>query len=223
MINVKEVFEERKNEIEFYYSVLDSYEKENATTHSVDMRLFRIMKSNLVLMLYNLVEATFSAGMLEIYEIVKNEKCTYKMVIDEIKTVWRDAKIRQVYSSSAKVETYTNKVKEIVEHITDESPLILGREMLNINGNLNAGRIKNLCKQHGIFCRAKDKDEKLEEVLRKRNSLAHGEESFAECSRDMTIDDLKIIKDTVILFMSNVIVGMENYCDNKKYLKAVSV
>ncbi len=219
MVNINTIFEERKSEIEFYYSVLIDLDSENSPFNTIDnSRLFKIMKSNFVLMLYNLVEATVSTGIAEIYEAIKNENCTYEMVLEELQTIWRDAKIRQIYSSSTELKTYTKKVKEIVEDITNSSPLILEKSMLNINGNLNAGRIKHICDDHKIRYTVIGDDDKLEEVRRKRNALAHGDESFSQCTRDMTISDLEHIKDIIIDFLKGIIAGMENYCDNKMFL-----
>ena len=63
-------------EIEFYYSVLvemDNGNKDIVNTINNPL-FFRILKSNFLLMLYNIVEATVNTGMLEIYEKLKNEK-----------------------------------------------------------------------------------------------------------------------------------------------------
>ena len=223
MININETFEERKGEIEFYYSVLVEIDRESSSIQTIDnARLFRIMKSNFILMLYNLVESTVSTGMLEIYESIRNDSCTYKTVVQELQKIWRDAKVRQVYSSSTELKAYTNKVKEIVDDITTSAPFVLEKGMLNINGNLNAGRIKHICDDHKIRYSVVDDDNKLEEVRKKRNSLAHGDESFSQCARDLTLSDLESIKDIIIRFLGGIIQGMENYCDNKQYLIANS-
>ena len=219
MININETFEERKGEIEFYYSVLIEIDKEDSSIKTIDnARLFKIMKSNFILMLYNLVESTISTGILEIYESIKNDSCTYKNMVQELQTIWRDAKVKQVYSSSTELKTYTNRVKDIVDDITTSAPFILEKGMLNINGNLNAGRIKHICDDHRIRYTVVDDDNKLEEVRKKRNSLAHGDESFSQCARDLTLSDLEKIKDIIIRFLEGIIQGMEDYCDNKKYL-----
>ena len=223
MININETFEERKGEIEFYYSVLVEIDKEDSSIQTIDnARLFKIMKSNFILMLYNLVESTVSTGMLEIYESIKNESCSYKNMVQELQTIWRDAKVKQVYSSSTELKTYTNRVKEIVDNITTSAPFVLEKGMLNINGNLNAGRIKHICDDHKIRYSVVDDDNKLEEVRRQRNSLAHGDESFSQCARDLTLSDLESIKDIIVSFLRGIIQGMEDYCDNKKYLSVNS-
>ena len=221
MINTNEIFEERKCEIEFYYSVLvemDNGNKDIVNTINNPL-FFRILKSNFLLMLYNIVEATVNTGMLEIYEKLKNERYAYSDLIKELQNMWRDYKVKEVYSSSSELKAYTNKVESIVENIIEGTPLIFSKEMLNINGNLNAKKIKNICDKHCIRYRVIDDKMKLEEVRRKRNALAHGDESFSNCARDLTISDLENIKDTIFGFLSGIIEGMKKYYDDKQYLK----
>lgn len=56
-------------------------------------------------------------------------------------------------------------------------------------------------------------------LKKKRNSLAHGDESFSRCARDLTLTDLETIKDTVIQFIQEILTGMEKYCDEKQFLR----
>lgn len=221
MINTKETFEERKIEIEFYYSVLVEMDNENKEIiNTINNPLFfRILKSNFLLMLYNLVEATVTTGMLEIYQQLKNEACTYSELINELQDIWRDYKVKEVYLSSSELKAYTSKVENIVKNILEDTPLIFSRGMLNINGNLNAKKIKTICDKHCIRYRVIDDEMKLEKVRKKRNSLAHGDESFSNCARDLTISDLENIKDTIFGFLTGIIDGMEKYYNEKQYLK----
>lgn len=221
MISTHDVYNDRKSEIEFYYSVMleiDQNDKNIICTID-NTRFYRIMKSNFLLMLYNLVEATFTTGMYEIYENIQNNGCTYNNIIDEIQKIWRDNKVKEAYSSNSKLKTYTDKVEKIVEDITKNVPLLLKKEMLNINGNLNAKQIKNICDRHKIRYCVIDDQSALERVKSKRNSLAHGDESFSRCARDLTLNDLENIKDIVLQFMNDIISGMEKYCDEKQYMR----
>lgn len=221
MTTTREVYDDRKSEIEFYYSVMvDTEDESRSVLNTVDNpRFFRIMKSNFLLMLYNLVEATFTTGMMEIYEQLKQENCSYEDVIDEIQNIWRDYKVKEVYKPESGLTAYTNRVRKIVVDITQNVPLALTKGMLNINGNLNAKQIKEICDRHRIRYRVTDDHLTLEKVKKKRNSLAHGDESFSRCARDLTLSDLETIKDTVLLFISEILEGMEKYCDEKQYLR----
>ena len=127
MITTHEVFGDRKNEIEFYYSVMVDIDDEtkNALNTIDNQRFFRIMKSNFLLMLYYLVEATFTTGLLEIYEQLERENCSYGAGIDEIQNIWRDYKIKEIYKPESGLTTYTNRVRNIVLDITQNTPLAL--------------------------------------------------------------------------------------------------
>lgn len=222
MIAIYNVLDDRKGEIEFYYSVMEDIDRDSDNMlHTADkQRFFRIMKSNFLLMLYNLVEATFTTGMLEIYDQVKADGCPYANVIDEIQNIWRGYKVKEVHKPDSKLSTYTNRVQNIVLDITQNTPLILSKSMIGVDGNLNAEKIKKICDKHKIRYRVVDDQLALEKVRKKRNALAHGDESFSRCARDLTISDLGIIKDTVIRFISEIVEGMEKYCNEKQYLRA---
>ena len=147
MVEINEIFEERKNEIEFYYSVLVELDKDNKDVINTfnNPLLFRIMKSNFILMLYNMVEATVITGMLEIFAQIREDNCNYSTVISEIKDIWRDYEVKKVYGQTSSLKSYTERVKRIVEDITNETPIVFAREILAINGNLNAKKITALC------------------------------------------------------------------------------
>ena len=81
MQNTLGIFEDRKEEINFYYSIMIEIESADGHIETIDNnRLVKIMKSNLLLMLYNLVEACVVSGMMEIYEDLKNDGCSYNSV-----------------------------------------------------------------------------------------------------------------------------------------------
>ena len=91
------------------------------------------------------------------------------------------------------------------------------KDALGISGNLNAKKIKEICDKHKIRYRLATSGASLERVKRERNSLAHGDVSFSDCARDLTIGDLENIKDEVILFLTGILDGMKNYYDQKLY------
>ena len=72
-----------------YLKVMLDIDKDDSriSTSDNDM-LYKIMKSNFFLMLYNLVKACFSSGISEIYEDIKNEGCSYADLIEDIQKVW---------------------------------------------------------------------------------------------------------------------------------------
>lgn len=215
------IYEERKKEIEFYYSILVDFDINGKNVaNTIDNKLFfKILKSNFLLMLYNIVEATITTGMLEIYEQLRNEKCIYSSLISEMQNIWRNYKVKEIYHSSSQLKSYINRVEGVVNDIINETPIIFNKNMLDINGNLNAKRIKEICDRHRIRYKVVDDEMILERVRIKRNALAHGDESFSDCARDITISDLEKLKDTVFKFLTDITDGMKKYYDEKQYLK----
>ena len=213
------LFDDRVSEVEFYFSIMLEIENGNPNIRTADNAKFqRMLKSNFLLMLYNLVEACVVSGMMEIYENLKNSNKSYNDLIDEIRIIWSSYQIGQTYVSQTGRKGYETRVQSIIEQVVTHQPIILSRDALGISGNLDARAIKQLCDKHRIRYVASDTDSCLKTVKDKRNNLAHGDESFGDCARDMTLNDLEHIKDEVVGFIEAILDGMKAYHDNKLYL-----
>ena len=94
---------------------------------------------------------------------------------------------------------------------------MLSRDALGISGNLNAKKIKEICDRHRIRYRLETRGESLERVKLERNNLAHGDVSFSDCARNLSLGDLETIKDEVFLFIDGILRGMKDYYDGKQY------
>ena len=218
MQNTLGIFEDRKEEINFYYSIMIEIESADGHIETIDNnRLVKIMKSNLLLMLYNLVEACVVSGMMEIYEDLKNDGCSYNSVISEIQNIWAKNEINEIYGPTTERIAYENRVQRIIQNITSESPIILSRDALGVSGNLNAKKIKEICDRHRIRYRLETRGESLERVKLERNNLAHGDVSFSDCARNLSLSDLETIKDEVFLFIDGILKGMTDYYIGKQY------
>ncbi|MDF9407039.1 MAE_28990/MAE_18760 family HEPN-like nuclease [Pelotomaculum isophthalicicum JI] len=112
---------------------------------------------------------------------------------------------------------YENRIQLIIESIITNSPIVLTKKTLDISGNLDAKKIKAICDKHRIRYTLQNKGVSLEKVKNFRNDLAHGDVSFSECARDLTIDDLETIKDEVLIFLDDILQGMKRYYDGKLY------
>lgn len=218
MQNTLGIFEDRKEEINFYYSIMIEIESADGHIETIDNnRLVKIMKSNLLLMLYNLVEACVVSGMMEIYEDLKNDRCSYNSVISEIQNIWAKNEINEIYGPTTERIAYENRVQRIIQNITSESPIILSRDALGVSGNLNAKKIKEICDRHRIRYRLETRGELLERVKLERNNLAHGDVSFSDCARNLSLSDLETIKNEVFLFIDGILKGMTDYYIGKQY------
>lgn len=220
-----DIFNERVEEIELYYAAITELyvvkAAENSEKKFLDDDFLKILKSNALLMVYNLVESTIMGGILEIYDSLKQHGITYKMVRREMQDIWFAFKFNQVYDKNAHYHSYRDKAAEIINSILSEDVLELDRKATDISGNLDAMKIRQICNSHGIIynlvpqCRG---GSVLEDVKNKRNYLAHGTMSFVECGRDYSVEDLSKIKTETVFFLSNILDGMKDYYDNQLYL-----
>ncbi|MGL4391885.1 MAG: MAE_28990/MAE_18760 family HEPN-like nuclease [Fusobacteriaceae bacterium] len=212
MVSTKEIFATRKNEVTEFYNFLNNFVEINPKS------LFRILKSNFLLMLYNLVEATIMKGIEEIYEKIKDGSHSYNSLIVELQKIWLDHNSTNLFNNSLDKNGHSKGFKNVVDEIILNHSMIFNRKMIGINGNLDDNVIKKICDRHKIRYKV-PQAEKLEIVKNARNNLAHGLVSFSECSSNLTLNDLDKIQNEVFQFIEKIIDGMENYYTKNSYLK----
>lgn len=219
METTKLLFEERKNEVAHYYEVLCDLENNPPSNSKAnDTTFFKILKSNMLLMLYNLVEASIVSGITEIYNLIKSENLTYKKLSKEIKDLWISEQTYSFSDPSFNRTTYKEKVQEIVNGIVDGATIFLSDTIKRNGGNFDDKVIKKLCDKHGIRYNASDDKGDLFKVKNCRNQLAHGVDSFSNYACDMTTNDLKHIMEGVVSFINGILSGMEIYYKDKLFL-----
>ena len=221
MTETRDMFEARRNELTLFLRHLTTVE--SSTEFSLDF--CNILYSNALLMMYNLVEATVIGGILEIYDAVKGSEHNYRLVSSKIQSVWFSYKFNQVYDRNAHHNSYKEKAQQIIDAILNDHVLELNRYAINVEGNLDAQIIRNVCDAHGIRFtppRGSRGGVKIAEVRDLRNALAHGGKSFVECGRDFTLADLKKITEEIEKFLEGLLDGMSEYYDNQKWKSAPS-
>ncbi|MDR1050996.1 MAG: hypothetical protein LBP95_07965 [Deltaproteobacteria bacterium] len=209
---------EQADEHEQRFNDLDeSSEKHKKNT------FFKILKANAVLMIYNLVESTLINGIEEIYSKLQSKKIGYSNLCDDIQNLWISNKLGQVFKRNAHFNSFKKRTVEIVNSIMSSKSIELNINDLNFAGNLDADKIRIVCKSHGMqlhpdsSCRG---GSVLKDVKGKRNDLAHGTLSFADCGRALSLSDLKDIKDQTYAFLKSLLDAMEKYYNCEGYLNS---
>lgn len=89
------------------------------------------------------------------------------------------------------------------------------------SGNLDAREIRNIFKnKYGFKLNENELNAPVLKRIREgRNKLAHGNISFEEYGRDLSIPDLLSMKDKVFKFIDALIVKVELYLSGKIYKK----
>lgn len=239
-------FNTRVAEIEKYFEfikhleddnrVLTNYDKSNSI--SIDDDHLKIFKANGFLLLYNLIESTMLNSVVSIFDEIKVKGLSYNDLSEQVKKYW--FKYKYKHDENMKLETLYNKFYIIVEDIVKNVTLEL-IDKLEYGGSIDAQRIKNLAKSLGVVFvhHGYNKDthgKALVEIKQKRNSLAHGNESFANVGKDITYYGnetvettgivinsfgMKHFKDFTIEHLDKFIDSVETYIANETYKTAV--
>ena len=112
---------------------------------------------------------------------------------------------------------------KLVKGAVDDVAASLSADDLRFSGNLDAARIRKTCLDHGVSSKVHPRakgGEKLRLVKDKRNDLAHGNLSFAECGRDYTLPQLVEIRRETLVFVRGILRNVERHTAGKAYRSA---
>lgn len=183
------------------------------TEKIIDGELAKIMKANGFLLLYNLIEATIRNSISAILNSISTDKLTFKLLSDNLKKLW----INQEINKTKDISKFKEKVSELSEKILNDKLLEFSNECVNISGNIDAQRIREIAKKFGYLEPKNGRG--LQTIKDKRNQLAHGEFTFSDIGKNYTSNDLIDYKSEVVTFIENVLNNVEIYINAKGYKK----
>lgn len=210
MTSVKTIFNERKNEINTYFDYLNQYQPQNA-----DDSLFKILKANLILMLYNLVESSISNAIEEIHNSIHLKSASF----NDLKTELKSLIINNIKNVNSKkfVENINNIATDIIKYSFNTE---VKKKLFS--GNIDGRKIKEFSDKYGFDSNTDltktEHGNWLITIKDKRNDLAHGIYSFTEVGKDYSIQDLTSMKDKTINYIESILNNIEQYLLNDKFL-----
>ncbi|RZK04551.1 MAG: hypothetical protein EOO46_16450 [Flavobacterium sp.] len=225
MTTVLSDFEARVLEIERYFELLNLLISKEAELHfrnnrqpqtfTVDAELSKILRANCFLILYNLAESSIRQSILEIHDQISSKQLKFQEVKDEIKKVWLNNKYKNFKTTSNEdiLIAITNIANDMIDIRFDESGT-------NLGGNVDAQKIREFARKLGFSDKTHHKlnnGSKLHIVKNRRNHLAHGNISFANCGREYSIEDLEKIKNQVVKYLRNVLKNIKKFIDEEQF------
>ena len=229
---LKTMYTERKKEVDEYielllkfnggvpYLIVNDEEKNKISPGQV-----KILKSTVFLLLYNLTEMVMNSFIGEINSIIRenyrpNElslKFYDKWLVYMLKA--RDSDV----DPEGKLQRREDLVKNLREFV-ELNRLLIDFEIERKNGgNWSLPEMRTFFNEFGINIEvkgaARGEAEKIiyndknvfAAVKDYRNKLAHGEESFEQCSESLEISWFKGIRDRMIPFLDALVEEMDNY------------
>jgi len=211
MNSVKIIYLERANEIEIYYNFI-----ENFIETSTNDDLNKILKSNMILMLYNLVESTMSNAIEEIHNNIHSNGVSFDLLKIELREV-----LVSYLKSNSNAKDFVTKISSIANDIVKIS---FSKQKV-FSGNVDSRKIQEISKQYGFDSKTDHTETKngncLLTIKSKRNDLAHGTYSFTEIGKEYTTEDLEKMKKEAINYLKEILNNIDKYLKNQDYKQPV--
>lgn len=179
------------------------------------------IKAGIVLMLYNTVESTMTKGLEKLHETFIQQNLKFDECNDEIRQLLL-VYYENVREKSLDIHKRVPHILQLYDYMRGENNFPLSYNQLCqfytlYSGNLDSREILSVLKKYGIAF-----DEKISElktIKDNRNKLAHGELTFEEVGRNLSVPQLIHMKEETFKYMEKVISVMENFVQEKKYIK----
>ena len=180
--------------------------------------LINILKSNVSLMIYNIIEFTVSNLLEAIYTEIKTYELSYVDVNDDLKGIWRKARIKAINSAGINHDSFIKINESMIQEIVENKTLEISYRNVLRGGNLDGEGIRELFYQHGIKTTCKNyRPDILKNVKNKRNELAHGSVSFVDALRDKVISDIEESSKIIVKYLEELIDVIQNFINNGTY------
>lgn len=218
MINVQNDFATRSEEVTRYFRFLQAFDDRRVTFVEADAdagtfspleqgALFKTLKANGFLLLYNLVESTSKNAIEAIFDEFKSQGVSFDHCSDEVR------KIILANLKRHNVETILPNLSKIS---VDVVVATFSKTRL-FDGNVDARHLRKVAENYG-FRKPRGKSDELLTVKSNRNDLAHGNKSFADVGRDYDVDRLEKIRAEVVAFLEEFLVNVAEYITSRSYL-----
>lgn len=184
--------------------------------------LINILKSNLSLMLYNILEYSVSGLLEELYTEISINKLSYSDVSEKIQALWHEVQLKNTRDPNANFNTLLKKSKQLLDFVTTKEIMYLSPRDTIPAGNLDGKILQKLFNSHGIkinLSSANYRPDILENIKTNRNDLAHGSVSFTDALMSSSISDLKGKANLLINFLDELIESVQKYTKSGLYRK----
>jgi len=237
MEQLSQAFEERLQEIEAYLRFLEDIEIE---TRSGPPRLKnsgalittqqqRILYSGVFLQLYNLVEASIVKCLDGVTETaLKSDAWAPGDLTSKLRREW--VRVMARTHTDMNSEKRLKSALILCEHLVATLPVSGFKLEKGGGGNWDDATIENIATRVGFKLQVKRRTNReikrkfrddlgaLGLVKKRRNSLAHGGISFAECGENFTVKELRDLTDRISTYMREVVQAFMRYIEDYKYL-----
>lgn len=224
-------FDERVAEVDLYFQLLKSLDNEEiAIAVGAGPQVLppgsppedwgRMLKGAAYLVLYNLVEAFVRRGFQTVFDVIRSESVCGNDLTAQFRRQWMEQRYRRIKLIDGSPRLYMDIADNIIQEILQGETVSMGISNLPISGSIDADKVRGVFTDFGIDSSSLPRTsgvDPLRALRFKRNALAHGDESFAECGRQLAAEDLVKAKDEVVLFMRSILGNLQSFTEAKGY------
>lgn len=168
-----------------------------------------ILKSSLMIMLYNAVEGVFSNLLTEVFDRITENNISIKQLPISLKNIIYTYHIKRIDTNNIK---YLEEFRDYTEFdICSISYLELNKFLKLYSGNLDSQSIRDTSKKLSITLPDEMNEPYLLKVKDIRNKLAHGEIIFSNAAQDITLPEMKKICCRVKNYIDKLLIEYENF------------
>ncbi|HHR6131250.1 TPA: MAE_28990/MAE_18760 family HEPN-like nuclease [Providencia alcalifaciens] len=180
-----------------------------------------VLKSSVIIMLYNVVESTISRVLCKIHQEIINENVKYYQLSKNIRSLM----ILYYHKNREKnsdIHNSMDTIHDTIDFINEVNSFNLNYQKMEkfyslYSGNLDAKKVRTVFSKYDISIDTLI-GEKLHEIKNGRNKLAHGEVSFEEYGRNIVVKMLESYSSNVDIFLKKVISLADDFLIEKKYM-----
>ncbi|MDU4962354.1 MAG: MAE_28990/MAE_18760 family HEPN-like nuclease [Sporomusaceae bacterium] len=225
MKTVKAECEIRKIEIANYINFIDKLEddeffQKHKNEDKIDSTSIRTsIKASTILMLYNLVESILTKSLIKLHEVIISKNLKYEDINEAIKSMIL-IYYHSVMDKTENIHNSIDHIKKLVSFVRGNSAMMLSYNELSkfytlYSGNLDSKEIISVLQKYGI--KFDERASELKTIKDLRNKLAHGEASFEECGRALTIQQISAMKERTFNYIDNMIMSVEEFINQEHY------
>lgn len=168
----------------------------------------KALRASIYLLTYNMIEAIATKSVQAIFDHFASSKTSFDDVRDEVKLF---------ILTQAKKQAPSKLAPQLVQLSTDILQFAFDAESL-FSGNIDARRLRKTAGQLGYSERTLGRNDHLKLIKDNRNDLAHGDKTFVEIGRDVSINDLRSHVASAIWYMRSVLNNVSEYLQKQQYL-----
>jgi hypothetical protein len=202
LLSVRTDTKKRFEDIQIMLNILNENEK-------VDRQL--VLKSSLILMVYNVVEGTMSNLLTELFDFIVKNKLSIDRLPQRLQDTMYTYHLKEIGNSPKRLKQFSESDGITLSNI---SYLEINKYLKLFSGNLDSRSIKEISHKLGITLPDSIDEPSLLQVKNSRNKLAHGEKNFCNMCQDITLSEMKKLCEKVEVYLERVTSTYEDFLNS---------